>query len=147
MKALSITLLLFISVAAVSQSLTQEQKNVQQEITKTYLTPLYGGGDLKDLKSGLHEAFNMYVLYDGKFSKSSKKMWMDKMDEVRSRPKKSGPKAKNTWEFKIIDITGQIAMAKIEVYRDDKLNFTDYLTLYKFENEGWKILSKFFTFH
>ncbi len=147
MKHIILTVLLLFSISVYGQELTPEQKAVKAEVLKTYIIPLYGGGSLDDLKAGLHEDFNMYVLYEGQFSKRSKKMWMDKMDEVRSRPKKAGPKAKNTWNFLMIDITGQTAVAKVEVFRNGKLNFTDYLTLYKFEDQGWKLLSKFFTSH
>jgi NADPH-dependent 2,4-dienoyl-CoA reductase/sulfur reductase-like enzyme len=147
MKNTFLIILLCSSATIFAQDAEKEIENVKKEITDTYLKPLYAGGSLDNLKAGLPEEFDMYVLYKGELSKSSKKIWMDKMTEVRSRPKKPGPKAKNTWKFIIVDVTGQTAMAKIEVYRDGDINFTDYLTLYKFEEEGWKLLSKFFTFH
>ena len=46
-------------------------------------------------------------------------------------------------EFLQIDITGNAAMAKINLKKNDVLIFTDYLLLYKFE-EGWRIVSKTF---
>ena len=147
MKTSALILCLAISFSAYSQEYSIAQKAVKAEIMQTYILPLYDGGSVADLKAGLHEDFNMYVLYNGEFSKRSKKQWMDKLVEVRSRPKKAGPKVKNTWKFLMIDITGQTAVAKVEIYRGGKLNFTDYLTLYKFEDQGWKLLSKFFTSH
>ncbi|MCP5049062.1 MAG: nuclear transport factor 2 family protein [bacterium] len=46
----------------------------------------------------------------------------------------------------MIDVTGATAMVKLEVYRDGKRKYTDYLTLYKVK-EGWRVMTKLFTFH
>ena len=43
-----------------------------------------------------------------------------------------------------MEIAGAAASARVEVFRDGKHTFTDYLLLYKFA-DGWKIVSK--TFH
>ena len=40
-----------------------------------------------------------------------------------------------------MNVTGNTASARVEVYRDGKHTFTDYLLLYKF-TDGWKIVSK-----
>jgi hypothetical protein len=38
-------------------------------------------------------------------------------------------------------VTGNAAMAKIELYQEEKKLFNDYLQLYKFK-EGWSIVRK-----
>ncbi len=48
---------------------------------------------------------------------------------------------KVTAKYPIIDVSGDAAMAKVELYRNGKHLFTDYLLLYKFES-GWQIVSK-----
>ncbi len=146
MKALCTALLIFLSIQSHAQKFNREQQAVREEVTKTYLEPLYNGGSVDVLQSRLHDEFEMFVYYNGQFSKRSKEQWLDRLRQVRSRPKSPGPKPKNTWEFKMIDITGITAVAKVEIKRGGKLNFTDYLTLYKM-NDGWKLLSKFFTSH
>ena len=129
--------------------LTDEQKAVKKVVQESYINVLYKGGELADMEKGFHPEFNMYVLYQGKFEKRSLSQWMDKLREVRSRPKQQKKKKKknrSTYEFTLIDVTGQTAMVKLQVFRDGKIHFTDYLTLYKFE-EGWKVLTKLFSFH
>jgi hypothetical protein len=42
-----------------------------------------------------------------------------------------------------VDITNNEAVARVEVHRDGKHIFTDYLSLYKFA-DGWKIVGKIF---
>jgi hypothetical protein len=42
-----------------------------------------------------------------------------------------------------VDVTGNVAISKIEFYEGGKKKFIDYLSLIKFE-DGWKIVSKIF---
>jgi len=46
-------------------------------------------------------------------------------------------------EFPLVDITNNEAVARVEVHRDGKHIFTDYLSLYKFA-DGWKTVGKIF---
>lgn len=46
----------------------------------------------------------------------------------------------------MIEVVGNAAVAKVELYREDKKIFTDFLSLYKFE-EGWRIVSKIYHRH
>lgn len=146
-KLAACSVLFFLSFTYLAQAQT-EKEAIKEVIIQSYARPLYQGGSIEEMRSGLHEGFEMFILYKGEFSKSSKAEWLQKLEEVRSRPKKNpeAPKAKRTFDFALIDVTGQTAMVKLEVFQDDKLKFTDYLTLYKFE-DGWKLLSKFFSFH
>ena len=124
-----------------------EEEAIQKAVEQTYINPLYLGGSLDAIRDGLHEDFEMFVYVRGKFSKRSKEQWLKRLEEVRNRPKNpNAPKPTNTFKFAMIDYTGPTAMVKLEVYREGKLNFTDYLTLYKIEGQ-WQLLSKFFTWH
>ena len=56
--------------------------------------------------------------------------------------------SKNKWEhkFAIVDVTGGSASAKIELFKDGKQVYTDYLSLLKFDS-GWKIVAKVYHKH
>jgi hypothetical protein len=43
--------------------------------------------------------------------------------------------------IKFVDVTGNSAMAKVELSKNNKLTYTDYLSLLKFE-KNWKIVGK-----
>jgi len=49
-------------------------------------------------------------------------------------------------EFKLVDVTGTEAVARVELWRDGRHMFTDYLSLYK-RPDGWKIAAKTFYAH
>ena len=53
------------------------------------------------------------------------------------------PELETTAKYPMIDISGNAAVAKVELYRGGKQIFTDYLSLYKFD-DGWKIVSKIY---
>ena len=45
--------------------------------------------------------------------------------------------------FTQVDVTGSAALVRLELYRNGKHAFTDYLSLYKL-SEGWRIVAKTF---
>jgi len=73
-------------------------------------------------------------------------------DWVESTAKRQGSEdfdpAKNVWEhrFASVDVTGDAAAVKIELSREGKHVFTDYLSLLKFDS-GWRIVAKVYHRH
>ena len=46
-------------------------------------------------------------------------------------------------EFSLVDVSGDAAVARVELHRDGKHTFTDYLSLYR-TGGGWRIVGKIF---
>ena len=59
---------------------------------------------------------------------------------------RTGPRPAIRHEFTTVDVTGNAATVRLELYRDGKHTFTDYLSLYRFQ-DGWRIVSKIFQSH
>ena len=60
--------------------------------------------------------------------------------------KKENPalwESKTSYDFRLVDITKNAAVAKLDVYKGTTHFSTDYMLLYKFE-ECWKTVSKIF---
>ena len=154
MKTFAIALML--QLASIGFSFQQSEAEIAKEreairniVEMSYIDVLYYGKDIDDLKKGFHPEFNMYVLSGNKIDKRSLEQWMERLKAVRARRSattNSDDKNRYKHEFKSIDVTGYTAVAKIETFREGKLEYTDYLTLYKFE-EGWRVMTKFFTQH
>ena len=64
----------------------------------------------------------------------------------RSRPPRSATRPAIKADFPVVEVSGTAASVRVEVYRDGKHTFTDYLLLYKF-TDGWKIVSKAYDTH
>ena len=56
--------------------------------------------------------------------------------------------AKNVWQhhFASVDVTGNAASVKIELSKDGKKVYTDYLSLLKFDS-GWRVVAKVYHRH
>jgi hypothetical protein len=54
-------------------------------------------------------------------------------------------KQKNEFKLAMLDVAGNAAAARIDAFYEGKCEFTDYLSLYKF-NDGWKIVGITFNF-
>lgn len=124
----------------------QESAAIKTVIEEAYVKGIHINREPAAIKKGFHPGFNMLVLGDdGKMIKVPIDKWIEKIEA--SKKEKPGPsKIKTTHRFAMVDITGNAAVAKIEVYKDSKHVFTDYMSLYKFK-DGWKIVNKIFQRH
>lgn len=150
MKETLFTLVLLVTFSSVvfaqnKADTEADKKAIKDVIEQSYFEVVYGGKDLTELAKGFHEEFDMYVLYDNRIDKRSLQKWTERLENVRARNAQA-KKPQYAFEVKLIDVTGPTGFAKIEIYADGKLKYTDYLSLYKFK-EGWKIIAKLFTQH
>jgi hypothetical protein len=145
-------LFFIITMLTVSVGLLFAQDNVKKDedaikkvITTAYVNGLLNAGDLEPTKKGFHPEFKLLGLNNNKLSKYPIADWI-KSTEKRKADNPDGPKAKFIPKFPMIDITGKAAIVKIELKIEGKHKYTDYLSLYKFD-EGWKIVSKIYCDH
>ena len=106
---------------------------------------LLNGGDLEITKEGFHPEFNLLIQTGKDLKKWPITDWI-KNAEKKKKEHPKGPKAKFKTVFKSVDVTGNAASAKIELWKEDKIRYTDYLSLYKYP-EGWKIVAKIYWDH
>ncbi len=120
-----------------------DKEAIKKVIEKAYINGIHGNQDLDKIKAGFHQDFAMLVLNNNKIDKVNVNEWLDRIVKM----KKDNPelwKSKTSYDFKLIDVTRNAAMAKLDVYKGTTHFSTDYMLLYKFE-EGWRIVSKIFT--
>ncbi len=120
-----------------------DKEAIKKVIEKAYINGIHGNQDLDKIKDGFHQDFAMLVLNNNKIDKVNVNEWLDRIVKM----KKDNPelwKSKTSYDFKLIDVTRNAAMAKLDVYKGTTHFSTDYMLLYKFE-EGWRIVSKIFT--
>ena len=87
----------------------------------------------------------MLVLKDGKMTAVALEEWIGRM-ETGAKKNPDAPRPAIKAEFPMVNVTGNAAVARVEIYRDGKHTFTDYLSLYKFP-DGWLIVGKIFQAH
>lgn len=121
-----------------------DEESVKQVVTSAYVNGIQNLGDVEAIRKGFHPSFNMLRLVDNEIKPYSITEWITAIEQK----KKDGIKQPSAVEGKFIsvDVTGNNAVAKLELYRESKLIFTDYIVLYKF-TEGWRIVSKTYFRH
>lgn len=121
-----------------------EKQAVIQVITDAYINGVHVSPDVTAMRRGFHPDFRMLVLTDGNMSAVTLDEWAARIAKGAAAPPAARPKVKA--EFPQVDVTGTVASARVEGFRDGRHTFTDQLLLYKLP-DGWKIVSKAFHAH
>lgn len=120
-----------------------DREDIKKVIEEAYINGIHGNQNLEKIRSGFHQDFAMLVLNKNNIDKVNVKEWLNRIAKM----KKENPelwKSRTSYDFRLIDVTRNGAMAKLDVYKGTTHFSTDYMLLYKFK-EGWKIVSKIFT--
>lgn len=109
-------------------------------VDRAYVQGIHLDADADKVRSGMHESFIMFVRTENGVNQLTRDAWI-----ARLKPRaESTPRPPVTADIKVLDHTGDAAIVKVELFRDGKHLFTDYISLYRFE-DGWKLVGK--TFH
>jgi hypothetical protein len=127
--------------AAFAQS---DEEAVKAVVTSAYIEGIQNRGNIEDVRKGFHPTFTMLRLVDNTIKPLPIEEWITNLE--KSKKEATTPAPKTEGKFLSVDITGTAAIAKLELYRDNKKVFTDYLILNKF-TEGWRIISKTYFRH
>lgn len=142
MKQISLFLLLFsFSAGLFAQS---EEDAIKKVVQEAYIDAMQNLGDLEVARQGFHPDFEMLLFRDGQMSKLHIKDWIARVEQRKANPPSTPPNI--TGKFIDVEITGTVAVVKLVLYRDGIKIFTDYLSLYKFD-DGWKMVSKVYYQH
>lgn len=141
-------IILFAALCILSTSLraqTPDENAIRSVIDQAYIEGLHNGGNLDATRQGFHPGFNLLILRNNMLEALPIYNWIQGT-EMRRKNQPQTDTVKTVCHYKFIDITGDAAVAKIELHRSGKLIFTDYLSLYRFE-EGWRIVGKTYFRH
>jgi len=139
---LTLTMLLSAPLVARAQAPSDESA-IKQLVQQAYVDGLLNLGDLDKTRSGFHPDFVLLGLRNGQLTRFPIADWIASAEKQKSAGQNPPPM---TIRNISIDITGTAAAVKIELNRAGKLIYTDYLSLYKF-NDGWKIVGKIYFSH
>lgn len=118
-----------------------DETTIKAVIQSAYIDGIHNLKNTEQIEKGFHPGFELLIKNkDGQLVKYPIYSWIESTKK-RLAENPEGPKTKTTVEFVDIDITGETAMAKIDLFREEQRIFTDYLFMYKFP-EGWRIVSK-----
>lgn len=138
-------LMLVCSSAMFAQSGTSsdDEQAIRTVIQSAYVDGLQNWGDIEAIRAGFHPTFELLSkTKNNEIQKLPIGQWIE-MVETRKAQNPDGPEYMTSADILEIDITADAASVKLDLVRNEKRIFTDYLLLYKFE-EGWKIVGKIY---
>lgn len=132
---------------AIAQSSSEGQNvdDIKKVIQSAYVEGIHNNGEISAIGKGFHPEFEMMILRDNKLSKLTITEWVESL-KARRANLETVRQPEVTCKYLDVDVTGSAAVVKLELYREEKLLFTDYLCLYHFD-EGWKIVTKLYFRH
>jgi ketosteroid isomerase-like protein len=142
---LTIVASLLVASALAAGEIAKEQEAVKKVIETAYINGVHKDWDAAAAKAGFHPEFVMLIREKDGIRKLPIAEWASSIEEKKKK-QPEGPKYDITYEIPMVDVTGDAAVARIELSRDGKHIFTDYMSLYKF-SDGWKIVGKIFQRH
>ncbi len=143
-----IVVIMIFSVAllAVKKANSEREKAaIKKVIQEAYVDGIKNLGNIEKIEKGFHPDFNMLSVQDNKLRKFPINSWIEGVEKAK-RENPNGPKIKTSVNFLMVDVVGNVGIAKFETYSGSKLAFTDIMVLLKFE-EGWRIVSKVYHRH
>lgn len=145
-KLTSIVVCVFFSLVLMAQEkeIQQEKELIREVIQTSYVDGFYNNLDQEAINKGIHPGLDFLgMIEDGTIWKAP----FYNMYEYAKRAKEAGSPYSfgvepTSVKFKFIDIEGNVAMVKLEFFNGPDLEYIDYLSLIKFEKEGWMIVGK-----
>jgi hypothetical protein len=150
LSCIALGALLFLTTAQQRTALAcadnPEELAVRDVITKAYFHGAFNDQDTAAMARGFHKDFAIFSARGEELSRYEIGEWIDGIKKRRASA--DFDPASSAYDGKIIslDVTGGAACAKVELRKDDKLVYTDYLSLLRFDS-GWKISAKVYHKH
>lgn len=144
MKWIVVMFLFVVSFDAHSQS--DDDTAIKSVVTSAYVEGIHNRGNVDDIRKGFHPSFNMLRLNNNDIKPLPIEEWIANIEKAKKENSTTAPTPRTEGKFINVDVTGNAAVVKLELVREGKKIFTDYLVLYKF-TEGWRIVSKTFFRH
>jgi len=150
MKAVSVSVVAMLvagtGLSVQSAVATQaEEEAVKSVIETSYIQGIHNERDVEKIRSGFHEDFNMLSFRDNAINPVSIQQWIEGIERSIER-NPDPPEVPVRPDFAAVEVSGNAAVARIEVYRGDVHLYTDFMSLYKFD-DGWKIVNKIYYSH
>lgn len=147
MKHIILTTLVVLCTATLVFSQGKEEEAIKKVITISYVEGLQNKGTVEDIEKGFHPGFELLGVRNNELTKWPIYSWVEYHGKkLEADPAPPAEEDRMTAEFPLVDVTGNAAIAKVELYKGGRMIFTDYLSLYKFE-DGWKVVSKIYHKH
>ncbi|MHB0970954.1 MAG: nuclear transport factor 2 family protein [Thermoanaerobaculia bacterium] len=118
---------------------------IKAVVDQAYVHGVHIDRDAAKMRAGMHESFVMFVQGESGVSQLTRDAWIERMAK-QGTAAATAAKPEIRADISVLDHTGNAAVVKVDLFRDGKQIFTDYISLYRFD-DGWKLVAKIFAKH
>lgn len=143
MKKTLLLALLVCAISTVALADDSEHAAIVAVVDQAYVHGVHIDGDADKMRAGMHDSFVMFVRSDKGITQMTRDAWIERLTASKAGAG-NAPKPEIRGDITVLDRSGNAAVARVDLFRDGKQIFTDYISLYRFD-DGWKLVAK--TFH
>ncbi len=136
-----VTILLLMTLSLVITAQQSEEEAIRKVIQTAYVEGIHNRAGVDKIEKGFHPGFEMLGLSNGLLTKFPIYSWIETVKKSMAEGQAQADSIRA--DYPLIDVAGNAAIARVELYRGEKHLFTDYMSLYKTEN-GWQIVAKIY---
>ena len=120
---------------------SDDERAIARLIVESYVEGVYINRDEQVVLRGFHPDFVLHVNRGARIATESLTQWLQRLNL-------DGIKSSQTVDHEIvsIDVTGDSAVAKLLIFLDSRLVYTDYFGFYKSDGD-WLFVNKIFSDH
>ncbi len=141
-----ITGLVFLAILSTFAFGADDRTDVENVIKSSYFNGAFNDLDTESMRKGFHPDFAIFSAKGNEISRYPIDVWIKGIEQRKQNPDFDKSQARMDCKIARLDITAGCAAAKIEISKNGKMIYTDYLSLLKFGN-GWKIVAKVYHAH
>ena len=142
MIRLTLVALLCCAVSTAAFAADADEAAIIDVVNRAYIEGVHLDGDAGKMRSGMHDSFVMFVRTDEGVNQVTRDAWIGRLKPRAADAPRPNVKA----DIKVLDKTVDAAVVKVNLFRDGKQIFTDYISLYRMK-DGWKLVGKTFQRH
>jgi len=125
--------------------LEKDKRQLLRILEESYVLDMYVPRERSRMSPDFHPEFSMLIPgFDGRTGEISDLEWIKPDPSQHRQPR--GREPNQRFNAEVLDITGKVAICKVEAIREERLAYTDYVTFVRVGRE-WKIVSKVFHRH
>jgi hypothetical protein len=123
-----------------------EEEAVKELVLGSYVNGAFNALDPDAMLKGFHPDFAIFSAKGELLQRYEIGTWVEGVRKRKNDPEFDA--SKNAWEHKFtnVQVTGNAATLRVDLTRNGKHIYTDYLSLLKFDS-GWKIVAKVYYQH
>lgn len=137
---------LLVTAAFASSADQSEVEAIQSMLLESYVHGAFNELDPKALERGFHEDFAIFSADGESIRRYPIADWVANTAKRKADP--AFDPEKNEWEHEFVSVrvNGRAASVELNLSKDGKLVYTDYLSLLKFDS-GWRVVAKVYHQH